>query len=216
MKDGEKVILDLCGGSGSWSKPYADAGYDVRLVTKNGMPLFDNKVEDVRMYHPPADVHGILAAPPCTQFSFARTNAIKDRDFAAGMEIVAACLRIIWECQSRTKGKCPKTPYLRFWAIENPNGMLNWFLGKPAFTFNPYDFGDRYMKRTCLWGHFDEPAKKPVDLTVEENVKVGARRAVSLPDLPETYVLPEGTDRRAARRAITPPGFATAFFEANK
>ena len=24
-----KVILDLCGGTGSWSKPYKDAGYDV-------------------------------------------------------------------------------------------------------------------------------------------------------------------------------------------
>jgi ubiquinone/menaquinone biosynthesis C-methylase UbiE len=27
-----KVILDLCGGSGAWSKPYKDAGYDVRVL----------------------------------------------------------------------------------------------------------------------------------------------------------------------------------------
>ena len=26
----KKIILDLCGGTGSWSKPYKDAGYDVR------------------------------------------------------------------------------------------------------------------------------------------------------------------------------------------
>ena len=26
------VILDLCGGTGSWSRPYRDAGYDVRIV----------------------------------------------------------------------------------------------------------------------------------------------------------------------------------------
>ena len=29
----KKIILDLCGGTGAWSKPYADAGYDVRVIT---------------------------------------------------------------------------------------------------------------------------------------------------------------------------------------
>lgn len=33
-----KIILDLCGGSGSWSRPYAQAGYDVRLIT---LPMYD-------------------------------------------------------------------------------------------------------------------------------------------------------------------------------
>lgn len=28
-----KIILDLCGGTGSWSKPYRDAGYDVKVIT---------------------------------------------------------------------------------------------------------------------------------------------------------------------------------------
>ena len=28
----DKIILDLCGGTGAWSKPYKDAGYDVRLA----------------------------------------------------------------------------------------------------------------------------------------------------------------------------------------
>ena len=61
-----KIILDLCGGTGSWSKPYRDAGYDVRLVT-----LPD---DDVRLYAPPKDVWGILAAPPCTEFSRAQAR----------------------------------------------------------------------------------------------------------------------------------------------
>jgi len=37
-----KIILDLCGGTGSWSKPYKEAGYDVRLIT-----LPDYNVEHV-------------------------------------------------------------------------------------------------------------------------------------------------------------------------
>ena len=27
-----KIILDLCGGTGSWSKPYKENGYDVRVI----------------------------------------------------------------------------------------------------------------------------------------------------------------------------------------
>jgi hypothetical protein len=28
-----KIIIDLCGGSGAWSKPYQEAGYSVDLIT---------------------------------------------------------------------------------------------------------------------------------------------------------------------------------------
>ena len=27
-----KIILDLCGGTGAWSKDYKEAGYDVRII----------------------------------------------------------------------------------------------------------------------------------------------------------------------------------------
>ena len=40
-----KIILDLCGGTGAWSAPYKDAGYDVRVIT---LPEYD-----VRDYTPP-------------------------------------------------------------------------------------------------------------------------------------------------------------------
>ena len=65
LNNKNKIILDLCGGTGAWSKPYQDAGYDVRIIT---LPDYD-----VRLYIPPIDdVYGILAAPPCTEFSFAK------------------------------------------------------------------------------------------------------------------------------------------------
>lgn len=56
-----RIVLDLCGGTGAWSAPYREAGYDIRLIT---LPDWD-----VRFYEPPAGVHGILAAPPCTEFA---------------------------------------------------------------------------------------------------------------------------------------------------
>lgn len=33
MDNSNKIILDLCGGTGAWSRPYKEAGYDVRLIT---------------------------------------------------------------------------------------------------------------------------------------------------------------------------------------
>src|SRR4030043_284503 len=86
MTIGKKIILDLCGGSASWSKPYKDEGYDVRLIT---LPEYD-----VRTYSPPDNVYGILAAPPCTEFSLAKGN--RPRDFENAFAIVKACLEIIW------------------------------------------------------------------------------------------------------------------------
>lgn len=34
MDNSKKIILDLCDGTGSWSKPYKEAGYDVRSFCK--------------------------------------------------------------------------------------------------------------------------------------------------------------------------------------
>lgn len=197
----KKIILDLCGGTGAWSKPYKDAGYDVRVIT-----LPDN---DVIKFVPPDRVYGVLAAPPCTMFSFARMNAKTPRDLRAGMETVIACLNIIWKCQYVLERETAHVTTLKFWAIENPfNGFLRRFIGRPAFTFQPYDFGDRYKKNTALWGKFNDPIKKSVDLSQGELAL--ARR--------NSQKLPKCIDRAdvKTRRSITPPGFAKAFFKANK
>ncbi len=204
----DKIILDLCGGTGAWSKPYKDAGYDVRLIT---WP--DNTV---LCYTPPSNVYGILAAPPCTMFSHARTIAKEPRDTAAAMVTVYACLRIIWDVQYGVKTGEKKTP-LKFWALENPgHGILKNFLGKPAFEFNPYDFGDDHKKLTYLWGWFSDPKKHPGNklFANDHNHKALPKfdKMKTRDIAPEHY----GKLTRQERRAITPARFAQAFFEANK
>jgi hypothetical protein len=196
-----KIILDLCGGTGEWSKPYREAGYDVRIITT---PEFD-----VTTYHPPDNVYGVLAAPPCTMFSMARSNAKIPRDLRKGMEPVFACLRVIAECQYNGSR-------LAFWAMENPKARLRWFLGKPAMTFQPFEFGDPHSKRTDLWGNFNTDLKRsPVKMT-EEQVARSKTNSRKLPDLPNGYALPPDMTKQGARRSMTPQGFAQAFFEANK
>ncbi len=201
----DKIILDLCGGTGSWGKPYADAGYDVRLVT-----LPDN---DVRTYVPPKNVYGIISAPPCTEFSIAKNHKIV-RDLGAGMDIVNACLRIIKLCDPV------------FWAMENPSGLLAQFLGKADFSFQPYEFGDAWTKRTMIWGNFNHPVKKYknyTDIPPIEGLYVRPGRktaSIAFNHLSHKQFIrqfdPFTASDDASFRAITPPGFAQAFFEANQ
>jgi len=204
-----RIILDLCGGTGSWSKPFADAGYDVRLVT---LPA-----HDVRTYEPPRNVYGVLAAPPCDQFS--RTLGLLGRpgDTARGMEVVDACMRVIDQC--RAGGR------LKFWALENPVGKLVDFIGRPAFVFQPWEFGDPWTKRTGIWGEFAEPKKKfKAWAEVPQNRELYIRPLRDKPNMIWLHKSAQASirsfrgfvvDTDAAFRAITPQGFARAFFRAN-
>lgn len=196
-----KIILDLCGGTGAWSKPYKDADYDVRLIT-----LPEQNVVD---YIPPDKVYGILAAPPCTYFTLARNRYNNDpnvppRDMIEAMHPVNAVIRIIWQTKPD------------FWVIENPIGLLsNYLKMKPAFTFDPWEYGDPYTKKTALWGKFKAPMKKFTRITdvIKDTDKIKKLKD-NIRTLPTISDLTSGG--QAARRAITPPGFAQAFYEANK
>lgn len=134
----KKLILHLCADIGSDSKPYRDAGYEVICVGK------DIGVEN---YHPPKNVHGIIANPPCTEFSTARSNG-KSRHIDIGMVLVKECQRIIEESQPQ------------FWVIENPGtGDLKKFLGTPTYSYEPWWYGSPWTKRTSLWGKFNIPQR---------------------------------------------------------
>lgn len=200
----DKIILDLCGGSGAWSKPYKDVGYDVRLVTLPDL--------DVRTYVPPKNVYGVLGAPPCTEFSIVKNRDIP-RDLDRAMNIVNACIKIIKETKPT------------FWAIENPVGLLSQFLGQPASSFQPWWFGDPWTKHTMLWGEFNRPKRqyqKWEDVPKIQGLYVRPGRSKpSIACLHKSHKRlirsfdPFVAVDDASFRAITPQGFAKAFFEAN-
>jgi hypothetical protein len=206
IDNSQKIILSLCSGTGAWERPYVEAGYDVRSIT---LPEYD-----VRMYQPPENVYGILAAPPCTCFCSAGARWIRSKEqMLEAISIVDACIRLAYVCK-------PK-----FWALENPIGKLKRILGCPALMFNPCDFGDPWTKKTLLWGNFNIPVKNPVEAKefLPHKIlssKVSQNQINKLIDvkyLPENYKEIYGDLRdRAVIRAITPPGFAQAFMEANR
>lgn len=206
MENKNKIILDLCGGSGSWSKPYKDAGYDVRLITipeydvtmvsltPENITFLQTHNSNERMVIPLKDVYGVLVAPPCTEFSLAKTTA--PREFEKGMVTVKACIEIIWHIQTHSK--------LQFWALENPTCLLRRFLGNPNYSFRQWWFGNDRNKPTDLWGRFNEP--KRLHLVKPEYVVKSAHNRNA-----DWY-----SNSSAAKRAVTPEGFAKAFMKANR
>lgn len=139
------MILDLCAGTGSWSRPYLESGkYNVIELT---LPLDIRRVEHLGFTR----VRGILAAPPCTVFALSGNRWVRTKaEMLDALSVVDACLRFVVLYRPR------------FWALENPVGKLVRYLGRPSHYFDPCDYGDPYTKRTALWGRFNVPKPSPV------------------------------------------------------
>jgi len=139
----KKVILHLCADTGSDSRYYQLS--DDYEVIKVGSEI------GVENYSSPANVYGIIANPVCTEFSTARSNG-KARNPELGMELVNECLRIIEEAK--------QSGNLRFWVIENPaKGRLKDYLGEPTYSYEPWNYGSPWTKKTSLWGQFQIPKR---------------------------------------------------------
>jgi hypothetical protein len=212
-----KLILSLCDFSGRWSQPYRDAGYDVMQI--------DLKLgKDARLLKKlDRKVHGILAAPVCTEFSaagarhWAAKEAAGNQGLLDGLALVDACLRVV------------SVHNPEWWVMENPVGRLQDWIGNHRCTFQPNEYAgylgdeetgnlivdpddpaknfmerrwmeDAYTKRTCLWGKFNIPKKDP-------------RPAIYGSKMWSQYG--GKSDRTKEMRSMTPRGFSIAFKEAN-
>lgn len=142
----------------------------------------------------------VLAAPSCT--CFCRPGARwwprmdesgqTDRDIA----LFRACLEI-----------CRRAA--RWWALENPPGRHQKLipeLGPPAWQFQPWQYGDPWIKQTYIWGTAKQP---PVTNTVEPEP---TRRTPNGRSQGRIAFMSSSWKRE---REKTPSGFAKAFFEAN-
>lgn len=207
---GEKIILSLFDHSGRWCQPYADAGYTVvKFDIKYGQDIFEQFPNQLLSHYPEGSrVVGIMAAPPCTDFSVSGAQYWPKKD-APG-----SCDREEFDSQ---------TEYAMFmvmavqvlveifepdwWVLENPVGRLPKLLpelGRPVMYFNPCDYGDPYTKKTGLLGKFNIPIKTPV---VPQKACAAGSWLMKLGGKSE---------KTKELRSVTPAGFAYAFFLANR
>ena len=193
-----KTILSLFDFSGNWPKPYREAGFNVVSIDiKNGTDILSWDYTQLE------NVVGILAAPPCTDFSVSGAQYWKVKDADGRTDAALALIDKTLEIIEFFKPQ--------MWALENPVGRLPKLrpsIGKPWY-FNPCEFGkdfnECYTKKTGIWGKFNKPQKNPCN---PEDIKTGNN----------TWLMKLGgkSERTKELRSMTPMGFAYAFFNANK
>ena len=81
----------------------------------------------------------IIAFPPCTYLSYAGNAHLNQ---PGRLELREAAREFFMKF---VNAPCEHI------AIENPVGYMNSVYRKPDQVIYPYQFGDNYMKKTCLW-----------------------------------------------------------------
>ena len=190
-----KVLLSLFDYSGQWSAPFAEIAEVIRVDIKSGTDILQWDYRQIE------NVVGILAAPPCTDFSVSGAQYWPAKDADGRTEKSVLLVKKTMEIIDYFSPK--------FWAMENPVGRIDKVVpelkNKRLLSFNPCDYGDPYTKKTILWGQFNPMLVKS---------PVAPIRACSQGSWLQT--LGGKSEKTKGLRSVTPPGFAKAFFEAHK
>lgn len=241
-----KRLLSLFDYSGTWPAAFYDGQWDVVMMDiKDGQDVNDilDAETALDMFE---DVHGILAAPPCTDFTVSGAQYWKAKD-AAGR--TATSLELIYQVQRLADLFKPTDedyyedmglPF--FWAMENPVGRLPKLVPGigDAYYFNPCDFAGHLGLTESDHNELDRLRRKDGQgITAEEADFIIAKNAytkktglwgefntnlVKMPVEPvkgcaagSPLMRYGGTSEATkAARSNTPEGFAQAFYEANK
>jgi len=147
----EYRVLDLFCGLGGFSQAFEQSGrWDVTTVDIEARFEPDH-VADVFELRP-SDFDGefdvVLASPPCTQFSTAGNHDGWDfESHEPQTDAAREAVALVYHALGLIRGLSP-----RYWFLENPQGRLRWFLGRPTGEVTYCQYGRPYMKPTDLWG----------------------------------------------------------------
>jgi hypothetical protein len=133
-------VFSGCTEFGSEVQAFKDRGHDVITLGCGGDVNIKKDIRDVHFYHAEGYYDFMTFHPPCTEFSKANWRAGKCKDRKPDMSIVEACFRIVKEVKPT------------FWMIENPQGCLRYFIGRPQYCIKYGDYGHYCQKPTDLWG----------------------------------------------------------------
>jgi len=206
-------VAVLCEFSGIVRNAFIKQGYDAISCDLEDTEIPGPHIKGDYRNYDWSNYDLIIAHPPCTFLSNVANNAMK-KDVTGERKIkrfkAFDFFMHIWNLP--VKKIC----------IENPVGYMNSHFQKPDQTIHPYFFGDREMKRTCLWlknlpklFHFPIDSlvfkkthtKKPEPIAY---VKSGKRK-----DTPLYYMDKCNTygKNRGKERSRTFPGIANAMVE---
>lgn len=192
MRAPSQLVLSLFPGVGLLDRAFEDSGF---CVVRGPDTIFGG---DVRKFFPPArHFAGVIGGPPCQNFSTVNRN----RDAAAGMELVREYLRIVTACDPE------------WWLMENvpgsPRGVTVPGFVTQIFTLDASHVGsEQHRLRVFHFGHRpgsrelviarnvtqqEEPGRSQPACLASEGKRAGRRtwsRFCRLQGLPEGYDLP--------------------------
>ena len=190
-------IIECSGGHPEWHIRW-DA-----LALINGNCTF--LTEDWKMHHIDGKWDMIIAFPPCTYLTVTGNRWFNvDRYGEAAVKRHKDREEAIKFFMAFANADCDKI------AIENPVGIMSSTWRKPNQIINPYEFGDPFEKKTCLWLK-GLPELKPTNI-VEAPPRKHFDSGKSMPAwYAEAWHLPQ--EERAKLRSKTFPGIAKAMAE---
>lgn len=238
-----KTLLSVFDYSGQWAEPFARNGWlvhqwDIKIDEFMDVNNIDSVETALDLFE---NVDGILAAPPCTEFTVSCSQYwnMKDQDGRT-----AAAVRLVRQVQKLADLFMPTDDEYEgsfFWVLENPVGRLPTLIpeiGKPIY-FDPCDYAgylkptkkdlallDKIRKKN---GH--NVTKKETEFVVAKNAytkktglwgcfnkNIPKRRIEPVKCAPQgsfTQRLGGKSAKTKEERSITPDGFAEAFYQAN-
>jgi len=147
----EYHVLDLFCGLGGFSAAFDDSDR-WQVTTVDIEARFDPDIQadvfDLRPSEFDAEFDVVLASPPCTQFSRAGNhNAWNFNTHEPQTDTARDAVALVFHTVGLIRALSPD-----YWFLENPQGRLRWFLGRPAGEVTYCQYGRPYMKPTDLWG----------------------------------------------------------------
>jgi len=201
MRRERATVLSCFDQSGNMVRPWADMGYNcicIDLESKGirqegNITFVGDDMRTCGFLWNLENVHIAFFFPPCTDVAVSGARWFKEkglRSLINALELFDVSIRLAEHLG------CP-------YMIENPVSTISTYWRKPDYTFQPWMYGDKYRKKTCLWtgGGFVMPKPK-----YRKEPSGTDSRIHMMPPSPE----------RARLRSITPMGFANAVCDANQ
>jgi hypothetical protein len=215
----KSAAIFLCDLTGIMARPWAENGFicicvDVQhsiRATRSGrhkIEKFEGGGEihfvygDARSWHPGRfdreffqkyRIGFVGCFPVCTNLA---GSGAQDWELK-GLAMLTDGLLLFNACE--TVANWSGAPY----CIENPVGTIPAHHRKPDYYFHPWNFGDMYQKKTCLW--------------TGNGFKMPEFEYVTKPEgVTQKIWLASPGENRANERSETPQGFARAVYDANK
>ena len=166
MTNKAPVMISICDLTGNMAQPWAEAGctcicvdiqHSIRAtrkgawkVSKVGTGEIHFVYGDARSWKPEMfdanffqkyEIIFVSCFPTCTNLA---GSGAQDWQLK-GIAMLTDGLMLFNSCQQIAGWS--GAPYI----IENPSGAITKHFKEPDYTFNPWNYGDLYQKRTCLW-----------------------------------------------------------------